>query len=219
MERFFKIIIRNICIIIFIYTINGASFANNVFIPFEKSEEKFNIGLTEKDEIIFKNIKKDLKNKKFSDAFVKTSKIDDNTNRDLIQTIIMAEGFKEINVLSYKNFTNLIIFNTSNSYLPFFDKFHSKIERYYINNSNAKYEDVKEYFNKFKPKNVNTYIKLLKQEDDFTFENYTGEELEERKNKINKKIIDVWFNEEFSNEANILFYNKYKFIIKEENLI
>ncbi len=219
MERFFKIIIRNICIIIFIYTINGASFANNVFIPFEKSEEKFNIGLTEKDEIIFKNIKKDLKNKKFSDAFVKTSKIDDNTNRDLIQTIIMAEGFKEINVLSYKNFTNLIIFNTSNSYLPFFDKFHSKIERYYINNSNAKYEDVKEYFNKFKPKNVNTYIKLLKQEDDFIFENYTGEELEERKNKINKKIIDVWFNEEFSNEANILFYNKYKFIIKEENLI
>lgn len=210
---------EKIHIILLVCVFCNISFANNVFIPFEKFDGKFNIGLSEKDEIIFKQIKKDLANKNFSGAFIKTSKIENTINKELIQTVITAEGFKEINVLSYKNFINLILFNTSHNYLPFFDKFHSKIEKYYINNSNVKYEDVRHYFTKFKPKNVATYIKLLKQEDDFIFENYTGEELEDRKNKLNKKIINTWFNENFSNEANLLFYNKYKFVIKEENLI
>lgn len=220
LKLLFRLFVMKIHIpLIFICVFHNTSLANNVFTPFEKFNGEFNIDLSEKEKIVFKQIKKDLANKNFSSAFIKTSKIENNINKELIQTIITAEGFKEINVLSYKNFINLMSFNTEYSYLPFFDKFHSKIERYYINNSNAKYEDVYNYFIKFKPKNVATYIKLLKQEDNFIFENYTGEELENKKNELNKKIINVWLNEDFSDEANLLFYNKYKFIIKEENLI
>lgn len=195
------------------------SFANNIFIPFSGLEQEFNIKLSIFDESIFNKIKKDLSQKMFVDAFIKSLEIKDKFNREIIQTIITAEGFKEIDVLNYKNFINLIKFNTENSYLPFFEKFHSKIEKYYINNSNVKYDDVKDYFKQFKPQKASVYLKLLKQEDDYIFENYAGKDLEIEKDKLDKKIIKIWLESDFSEEENISFYNGYKFIIEEKNLI
>ena len=206
-------------LITFVFWNCNVCFAKNIFIPFEKNEHNFNIKLSKEDELIFKQIKKDISNKKFSNAFSKASKIKDAINKEMVQTFITAEGFKEINVLNHKNFLNLLVFNEKYNYLPCFDLFHTKIEKYYTENSNVKYEEIKDYFNKYKPKKASTYIKFLKQEDDYIFENFTGEELEEKKEKLNQKIINVWLNTEFSKEEDLLFYNKYKYIIKEVNLI
>ena len=181
-------------LITFVFWNCNVCFAKNIFIPFKKNEHNFNIKLSKEDELIFKQIKKDISNKKFSNAFSKASKIKDAINKEMVQTFITAEGFKEINVLNHKNFLNLLVFNEKYNYLPCFDLFHTKIERYYTENSNVKYEEIKDYFNKYKPKKASTYIKFLKQEDDYIFENFTGEELEEKKEKLNQKIINVWLN-------------------------
>lgn len=208
-----------IVFISYIFWIFDICFAKNIFIPLTKIEHKFNLELLKEDKLVFKQIKKDINNKKFSNAFNKSLKIKDDINKEIIQTIVTAEGFKEINVLSHKNFLNLLVFNTKYDYLPFFDAFHSKIEKYYIDNSNIKYIEVRDYFNKYKPKKASTYIKLLTQEEEYIFENYTDKELREKKRDLNKKIVDTWLDTEFSKEEDLLFYNKYKYIINEINLI
>lgn len=196
------------------------SYANNdIFLEFEKYDEDFKVSFDKKEEEIFKNIRKNLNRKKFSEAYVKTLDVKDRINKDVLQTFVLAEGFKQIKFLNYKNFLNLIKFNTENYFLSTFDNFHAKIEYYYVQNSIIKFLDIKDYFEKFEPKNILTIDKFLIQREKYIYDTFISEDLIREKNKLDKQVLKIWLDYNFTQKDLVFFYKKYKRFISEENLI
>lgn len=218
-----KIFLLYIFILINCFNINNIYAKNinkknkKIFLQVSKKKDNTNYYLTKEEEIIFKHIKNSIKNKQWFEAYKLEKKIQNEGFRKAINTYISLQKFDNMEIMSQQEIIGLIEFNIENYFLSNFENFNNKIEFYYLNNV-IKYENVKEYFNKFKSKNIDIIIKLLTDE-----KNYIISSAESNKNKelliINNQIKYKWINADFTNKEQDTFLKSFSDVINDDDLI
>ncbi len=180
----------------------------------------FGLDFTEQDLECFTKVRRFLVTDQFSKAIAEVQNIKDAIYKHIVQTYVLAEGFKRISILDYNNFKNLIQFNIEHDYLPTFKVFHDKIERYYIKNTTVLYEDIEAYFKKFQPKKIATIIKFLKHEEDAILSAHTTKnETIKKLSKLEEKVIKIWLKYAFEKEELITYYNSFYTKLSQSNII
>jgi soluble lytic murein transglycosylase len=179
----------------------------------EKNNEMY--FLTPSDHDVYKEIKKNIRNAKWFEAYKLEKKIQDEGFRKAINTYISLNKFVAMEEMNQQEILGLIEFTTENYFLPNFDNFNNRIEFYYLNNA-IKYENVNKYFEKFKSKNVDIRIKLLFDEKELVIAN--GNSNKELVN-INDKIKNMWILWNFSKKEQEQFLNTFGNVIGEDSII
>lgn len=213
---FFKIFITIIAS--FFIHIKNIYANTNIFLEITKTNKNIDLQLNQSDEFVLNIIRNNIRLKEFDGALTMNNKILNKQYQKIIEIYIFAEAFKQLNVLNYNNFIHLMKFNQKNMFLSTFNDFNYKIEKYYINND-VKYEDIKEYFNKNKSKNVEVNIKLFKQMEGYIYEHFTEERLLEQKKQYTNGVKEFFINSNFNNEELSLFIETFSYILSEEDII
>lgn len=213
---FFRIFITIIAI--FSFNVKNIYAKINIFLEINKPNKKIDLKLNQSDEFVLNIIKNNIRLKEFDSALTMKNKILNKEYKNITEIYIFAEAFKQLNILNYKNFINLLRFNQEYSFLSTFNDFNYKIEKYYLNND-VKYEDIKEYFNKHNSKNIDVNIKLFKQRESYIYENFTKSELLEQKKFYIESIQKFFINNNFTNSDLGLFIDTFSYILTEEDVI
>lgn len=214
-------------IILFILTIfllgSGAEeiFAKKKIFITKRNDEKFSKDeylMTKEDEIIFQKIKGKISDKNWIEAMNLKDKISDEGYRLAIDSYIQLRRFKSIFVMNKSDIIDLMHFIRKNYFLNEFDSFNKRVEFYYLNES-INFEDVSDYFKKFPTKDINVRIKLLKDEK-ANVSKVTNEKAKNKLNSdLNNKIKNIWVNGNFSDEEQDIFFNSFKGILTDKNII
>lgn len=209
-------LIYSILITIALILTQNNSFATNrkMFYQTPKEKDITNYKLTQEDEKTYEQIKRKINNNQWFDAYKLEKSIQDEGFRNAINIIISLKKFKTMTNMSQTEIIGLINFNTKYYFLSEFKLFNKKIENYYLQNV-VKYEDVKEYFKKFKSNNVNIIIKLLEEEISIA-------EKSTDKNKlyaVHQDIKKEWLKNNFDKTEQNLFLKKFGKIIDGNDLI
>lgn len=192
---------------------NNNLFAENrkiFYIPLKEKDDT-NYVLSKTDEKIYYNIKKNIKNKQWFEAYKLEKQINNEGFKNAINILITLNKFKNITDMNQSEVLGLIEFNTEYYFLNEFDLFNSRIETHYINNI-VKYEHVKQYFNKFNSKNIKVIVKLI--DDQINLINNANQNKE-----INNLVKNVLLKNNFDKNELMYFLDKYKDILTDEDII
>ncbi|MDR1425755.1 MAG: lytic transglycosylase domain-containing protein [Rickettsiales bacterium] len=172
------------------------------------------------DENIFRQIRKNIaaKNWKRAEALLKNVKSEGY--RKAFGVYLKIKKFKVVFNMPRGEIIDMIEFNSKNSFLREFELLNRRIEFYYLNNI-VKFSDVADYFNKFKSKDVNVLIKLLRDEGAKIegVGNRGQKELELARENLNRKVRNSWINNSFPAEDQEIFLNSFNDKISEKNII
>ncbi len=220
--RKIKYFLLLLCLSLYVPGVKADTYNKNrkIFLENTINKEKQNYYLNKNDENIFKQIKSKIQKRKWLDAYTLNEKIENIGFREAINTYISLKKFRVSNYTNEEIIKDLIIFNTQNYFLDDFKNFNNTIEFYYLNDV-IKYIDVKNYFNKFKSKNIDVIIKLFNDEKSIIEEESKGKESKLMKNLLvlNNKIRKIWINENFNEVEQESFLKAFKNILTDDDII
>ena len=153
-------LLRLICIVLCLFFCENVCLATNIFYRDRSNKDDTNYSLSRSDKNIYDNIKKYIKKERWFDAYKAEKKIENVGFRKAINTYISLNKFKSMTNMTTSEAVGLIDFNTENYFLSEFDIFNTRIENYYLNDT-LKFDNVKQYFTRFKTDNINVVIKFF----------------------------------------------------------
>jgi soluble lytic murein transglycosylase len=162
------------------------------------------------DENIFKQIRKKMATRNWKSAEALLGSIRSESYRKAIEVYLKLGKLRTTFSMPREEVIRLMEFNSRNNFLREFESIHRRIEFHYLNGT-VRFSDVSKYFDRFRTRDINVQIKLLRDERASLerMKNLEPKRLAALRENLNGKIRRIWVTSDFSADDQEIFHSNF----------